>query len=87
MVRRTASSLEPYTNYALHIFYEDQDLNDGVRKLDKEPTGLLVDSAMKLVTSHIPDDSVNDRREARIFGALSMRGGQFKGVLDLDLGS
>lgn len=29
-----------------------------------EPTGVLVDSAMKLVTSQIPEDSVDDRREA-----------------------
>ncbi|KAK7268492.1 hypothetical protein RIF29_21191 [Crotalaria pallida] len=29
-----------------------------------QPTGMLVDSAMKLVTSHILEDSVNDWREA-----------------------
>ncbi|KAK7273630.1 hypothetical protein RIF29_14687 [Crotalaria pallida] len=29
-----------------------------------KPTGVLVDSAMKLVTSHILEDSVNDWREA-----------------------
>lgn len=29
-----------------------------------EPTGLLIDSAMSLVISQIPEDSVHDRREA-----------------------
>ncbi|KAK7283947.1 hypothetical protein RIF29_13697 [Crotalaria pallida] len=37
-----------------------------VRTANGEPTGLLVDSAMKLVTSHIPKDSVDDRREAML---------------------
>ncbi|CAN4076187.1 unnamed protein product [Withania somnifera] len=35
-----------------------------VRNNDGEPTGLLVDSAMKLVLSHIPEASVGERREA-----------------------
>ncbi|CAL0333595.1 unnamed protein product [Lupinus luteus] len=35
-------------------------------KTSLEPTGLLVDSAMKLVTSLIPEDSVDDRREAML---------------------
>lgn len=29
-----------------------------------EPTGLLIDSAMKLVLPHIPEASVDERREA-----------------------
>ncbi|KAM3379207.1 protein LONG AFTER FAR-RED 3 isoform X1 [Capsicum galapagoense] len=35
-----------------------------VRNNDREPTGLLIDSAMKLVLPHIPDASVDERREA-----------------------
>ncbi|XP_060179167.1 protein LONG AFTER FAR-RED 3 isoform X2 [Lycium barbarum] len=35
-----------------------------VRNNDGEPTGLLIDSAMKLVLSHIPEASVDERREA-----------------------
>ncbi|KAJ8533612.1 hypothetical protein K7X08_006936 [Anisodus acutangulus] len=35
-----------------------------VRNNDGEPTGLLIDSVMKLVLSHIPDASVDERREA-----------------------
>jgi predicted amidohydrolase YtcJ len=31
-----------------------------------EPTGLLIDSAMKLLLSSIPEDTVNERREALI---------------------
>ncbi|XP_050882336.1 protein LONG AFTER FAR-RED 3 isoform X2 [Lathyrus oleraceus] len=35
-----------------------------VRSADGEPTGLLVDSAMTLVVSRIPELSIDDRREA-----------------------
>ncbi|KAK6781863.1 hypothetical protein RDI58_019659 [Solanum bulbocastanum] len=35
-----------------------------VRNNDGEPTGLLIDSAMKLVLSHIPEATVYERREA-----------------------
>ncbi|KAK1279063.1 hypothetical protein QJS04_geneDACA007388 [Acorus gramineus] len=35
-----------------------------MRNVDGEPTGLLVDSAMKLVLSIIPDSSVQERRNA-----------------------
>lgn len=35
-----------------------------VRTSNGEPTGLLIDSAMSLVISQIPEDSVHDRREA-----------------------
>lgn len=35
-----------------------------VRTSNVEPTGLLIDSAMSLVISQIPEDSVHDRREA-----------------------
>ncbi|KAM3354753.1 hypothetical protein ACQJBY_025467 [Aegilops geniculata] len=35
-----------------------------VRTTEREPTGLLVDAAMKLVFDVIPEVSVNDRREA-----------------------
>ncbi|OIW06167.1 hypothetical protein TanjilG_01794 [Lupinus angustifolius] len=37
-----------------------------LKNANGEPTGLLVDSAMKLVTSLIPEDSVDDRREAML---------------------
>ncbi|CAJ1978047.1 unnamed protein product [Sphenostylis stenocarpa] len=35
-----------------------------VRAANGEPTGVLIDSAMTLITSLIPEDSVDDRREA-----------------------
>ncbi|RDY14702.1 ytcJ, partial [Mucuna pruriens] len=35
-----------------------------VRTANGEPTGVLIDSARTLVTSQIPEDSVDDRREA-----------------------
>ncbi|XP_027355187.1 protein LONG AFTER FAR-RED 3-like isoform X2 [Abrus precatorius] len=35
-----------------------------MRNSNGEPTGLLIDSARTLVTSQIPEDSVDDRREA-----------------------
>nr|XP_016459363.1 PREDICTED: putative amidohydrolase YtcJ isoform X3 [Nicotiana tabacum] len=35
-----------------------------IRNNDGEPTGLLIDSAMKLVLPHIPEASVDERREA-----------------------
>lgn len=31
-----------------------------------EPTGLLIDSAMKLLLPYIPEDTVNERREALV---------------------
>ncbi|GMY22717.1 protein LONG AFTER FAR-RED 3-like isoform X1 [Fagus crenata] len=37
-----------------------------VRTFDGEPTGLLTDSAVKLLLSSIPEDTVNERREALI---------------------
>ncbi|XP_047265175.1 protein LONG AFTER FAR-RED 3 isoform X5 [Capsicum annuum] len=37
---------------------------DKIRKAVAKPTGLLIDSAMKLVLPHIPDASVDERREA-----------------------
>ncbi|XP_054813429.1 protein LONG AFTER FAR-RED 3-like [Prosopis cineraria] len=33
-------------------------------RTEREPTGLLIDSARKLIVSHIPEDSADDRREA-----------------------
>ncbi|XP_019235567.1 PREDICTED: uncharacterized protein LOC109215900 isoform X3 [Nicotiana attenuata] len=41
-----------------------------IRNNDGEPTGLLIDSAMKLVLPHIPEASVDERREA-LFRASS----------------
>ncbi|XP_030965793.1 protein LONG AFTER FAR-RED 3-like isoform X3 [Quercus lobata] len=37
-----------------------------VRTVDGEPTGLLIDSAMKLLLPYIPEDTVNERREALV---------------------
>ncbi|KAF7836219.1 protein LONG AFTER FAR-RED 3 [Senna tora] len=37
-----------------------------MRTASGEPTGLLIDSAMKLVVSQIPEGSVDDRREAML---------------------
>ncbi|XP_059304717.1 protein LONG AFTER FAR-RED 3 isoform X2 [Lycium ferocissimum] len=48
------------------ISRNNENPNDGaiVRNNEGEPTGLLIDSAMKLVLSHIPEASVDERREA-----------------------
>ncbi|PSS26497.1 Amidohydrolase [Actinidia chinensis var. chinensis] len=45
-----------------------EDPNGGaiMRTTDGEPTGLLIDSAMMLVLSHIPEVSVDERREALV---------------------
>ncbi|XP_065637666.1 protein LONG AFTER FAR-RED 3 isoform X3 [Quercus suber] len=37
-----------------------------VRTVDGEPTGLLIDSSMKLLLPYIPEDTVNERREALV---------------------
>uniref|UniRef100_A0A453GP25 Amidohydrolase 3 domain-containing protein n=1 Tax=Aegilops tauschii subsp. strangulata TaxID=200361 RepID=A0A453GP25_AEGTS len=54
---------------AMKIAGIDKNTNDPVggtivRTTEREPTGLLVDAAMKLVFNVIPEVSVNDRREA-----------------------
>ncbi|VAH69365.1 unnamed protein product [Triticum turgidum subsp. durum] len=54
---------------AMKIAGIDKNTNDPVggtivRTTEREPTGLLVDAAMKLVFDVVREDSVNERREA-----------------------
>ncbi|CAH9125660.1 unnamed protein product [Cuscuta epithymum] len=48
------------------ISHDTQDINGGaiMKDIDGEPTGLVIDSAMKLVLSCIPEPSIDERRKA-----------------------